>query len=73
MLWYYTTNTGFFYVDSGNERLLPNTNGQWDLLSKDLLHIIYNLTSEDDATFIQMVVCIPGISYNFDMSDLMEC
>lgn len=52
-----------------NERFLPNTNGQWDLLSKDM----YNLTSEEDATFIQIEVCIPEISYNFDMSDLMEC
>lgn len=28
-----------------NERFLPNTNGQWDFLSKDFLHIMYILTS----------------------------
>lgn len=55
-----------------NERFLPNTNGQWDFLSKDFLHIMYILTS-GDVTFIQILVCIPGISYNFDLTDLMEC
>lgn len=34
---------------------------------------MYILTSGEDATFIQMVVCISGISYNFDLSDHMEC